>query len=397
MSTPESSSIEQQNSGRAFTKRVRWAGEFQFLAFFLAVAGYGGFGLHHRADIFARSSTHNFYLQIALCWFPFWAVCTVCTFPVTCYTFYLQRKFGVATAGLRTFLRDSFKANVLSFLLGGALIEIAFVSHTIFPSFGWICAGLLYALLFLGINRSLPWILSLFYPVVPLADGSLKERLARLANKAGMRARAILEWRISGRTRQANALVTGIGATRRILLTDTLISALSEEEVEALVAHEFGHCALHHVAKRLILQGLVFSVIFFCLNFAVHNGLVWYAGENLGWADLNLLPGLFLYWTCGRAYGTFITGALSRKQEKAADLYSWKLVGRVEPFVTGMRKLSALNLIVFDKGSEWRYMHPPTADRIAAAEQFAKAHGGTIASAEPAFATGSTSNQEKPQ
>jgi STE24 endopeptidase len=303
----------------------------------------------------------------------------------------------VATAGLRTFLRDSFKANVLSFLLGGALIEIAFVSHTIFPSFGWICAGLLYALLFLGINRSLPWILSLFYPVVPLADGSLKDRLARLATKAGMRARAILEWRISGRTRQANALVTGIGATRRILLTDTLISALSEEEVEALVAHEFGHCALHHVAKRLTLQGLVFSVIFFCLNFAVHNGLVWYAGENLGWADLNLLPGLFLYWTCGRAYGTFITGALSRKQEKAADLYSWKLVGRVEPFVTGMRKLSALNLIVFDKGSEWRYMHPPTADRIAAAEQFAKAHGGTIASAEPAFATGSTSNQEKPQ
>jgi STE24 endopeptidase len=343
-------------------------------------------------DIFARSSTHNFYLQIALCWFSFWAVCTLFTFPVTCYTFYLQRKFGVATAELRTFLRDSFKANVLSFLLGGALIEIAFVSHTIFPSFGWICAGLLYALLFLGINRSLPWILSLFYPVVPLADGSLNERLARLATKAGIRARTILEWRISGRTRQANALVTGIGATRRILLTDTLISALSEEEVEALVAHEFGHCALHHAAKRLILQGLVFSAIFFCLNFAVHNGLVWYAGENLGWADLNLLPGLFLNWTCGSAYGNFITGALSRKQEKAADLYSWKLIGRVEPFVTGMRKLSALNLIVFDKGSEWRYMHPPAADRIAAAKQF-----GTIASAEPTFATRSTSNQGNPQ
>jgi STE24 endopeptidase len=391
MSPTETPSTERQNAGRAFTKRIRWAGEFQFLSFFLAIAGYGSLGLHQRADAFARALTHNFYLQIAFCWVPLWAVCTTCTLPVTCYIFHLQRKFGLATAGLRDWLWDSLKANALSLILGGALIEIAFASHKTFPSFGWICAGLLSSLLFLGITRSLPWILSLFYPVVPLGDGSLRERLARLAKKAGIRAGTIYEWRVSRRTRQANALITGVGAARRILLTDTLISGFSEEEVEALVAHEFGHFALHHTAKRLLLQGLIFSAIFYCVNFAVHNGLVWFADESLGWADLKLLPGLYLYWSCGRVYGNFALGMLSRKQEKAADLYSWKLIGRAEPFITGMRKLSDLNLLVFDKSSEWKYSHPATSERLAAAEQFAKANGEITAASRTAVTAGSES------
>jgi STE24 endopeptidase len=389
---PGTPPIEQQDPGRAYTKRIRWAGEFQFLAFFLAIAGYGGFGLHHRADEFARAFTHNFSLQIALCWLPLWAACEVCVFPVTCYKFYLQRKFGLASAGFLGWLRDSLKANALSCLFGGALVEIAFLSLTIFPTFGWVCTGILYTILFLGISRSLPWILSLFYTVVPLGAGSLHERLAQLASKAGMRAGQIFEWRISGRTRQANALVTGFGAARRILLTDTLVSALSEEEVEALVAHEFGHCALHHVAKRLILLGLVFSGIFFCINYAVHKGLVWFAGDNLAWTDLNLLPGFFLYWTCGRVYGNILIASRSRKQERAADLYSWKLIGRAGPFITAMRKLSNLNLIVFDKGSEWRFMHPPTGDRIAAAEHFARENAETPAVNEAPVAAGYVSD-----
>jgi STE24 endopeptidase len=207
-----------------------------------------------------------------------------------------------------------------------------------------------------------------------------------------MTAGTIYEWRISGRTRQANALVTGVGAARRILLTDTLISGLSEQEVEAMVAHELGHCAHHHIAKKLLLQGIVFSAIFFCINFAVRHGLVWFSGENLGWADLKLLPGIYLYWSCGRVYGNFILGMLSRKHEKAADLYSWKLIGRAEPFITGMRKLSDLNMIVFDKGSEWKYAHPATAERLAAAEHFAKANGEVTSTLPSTVTAGSESD-----
>ncbi len=386
MSTPTTPPTGQPDPGRAFTKRLKWATEFRILALFAALLGYGGMGLNQRVALFVHSTTRNFPLQVALGWLPLWLVCTAATFPVACYTLYLQRKFGLLTGGPRVWFRDYLKSNALALLFGAALFEIAFLSNSLLPSYGWVCAGTLYALLLLWISRSFPWILSLFYPVVPLADETLRERLAALAAKAGIRTGRIYEWHISGRTRQANAFVSGVGGARRILLTDTLISKLSAEEVEAIIAHEFGHCALHHVAKRVLLQGVIFSLIFGCIDFAVRHGLVWFADGNLGWADLKLLPGFFFYWTCGRSYGGIIGAIFSRRQEKAADLYAWKLTGRAQAFVTGLRKLADANLIVFDKGSEWRYAHPATADRIAAAEKFALANGELAPAVQPTTA-----------
>jgi STE24 endopeptidase len=380
MDTAPASPPSPAGTGRAFTKRLRWAAEFRMAALFVAVIGYCAFGLNQRVALFAHSITRTFSLQLAIAWLPFGAVCTAIAFPVALYTFHLQRKFGLITSGFFVWLRDHFKMNALALLYGAALVEIGFLSNVLMPSFGWVYAGILYALLILWISRALPWILSLFYPVVPLGDAALHERLAQLVAKAHVHTRSIFEWRISGRTRQANAFVTGVGAARRILLTDTLISKLSPDEVEAIVAHELGHCALHHVAKRIFAQGLVFSAIFGCMNFAVHHGLVWFSTDTLSWTDLTLLPGFFLYWTCGRAYGNIFVAAISRRQEKEADLYSWKLTGHPESFITGMQKLSDNNLIVFDRNSEWRYAHPATAERLAAAEKFLRENGGTPAS-----------------
>jgi STE24 endopeptidase len=368
------------DTGRAFTKRLRWAAEFRMAALFVAVIGYCALGLNQRVALSAHSITRSFSLQLAVAWLPFWAACTLIAFPVAFYTFRLQRKFGLITGGFFIWLRDYFKMNFLALLYGAALVEIGFLSNMLLPSFGWACAGALYALLILWTSRTLPWILSFFYPVVPLGDPALHARLAQLASKARVRTGTIFEWRISGRTRQANAFVSGIGSARRILLTDTLISRLSPDEVEAIVAHELGHCALHHVAKRIFAQGVVFSVIFGCLDFAVRHGLVWFAGDTSGWTDLTLVPGFFLYWTCGRAYSNILVAAISRRQEKEADLYSWKLTGCPQSFITGMQKLSDNNLIVFDRSSEWKYAHPATAVRLAAAEKFLRENGGPAAS-----------------
>jgi STE24 endopeptidase len=311
--------------------------------------------------------------------------CTTAAFPIACYSFRVQRKFGLLTGSSAAWFRDYLKANVMSFLFGAALMEITFVSQNVNPESGWIYATVCFTLLFAIIAQGFPWILSLFYPVVPLSNIGLRQCLTRLASKARLQIGAIYEWRISARTRQVNAMATGIGSARRVLLTDTLLSLLSEEEVEAIVAHELGHCALHHVAKRILLNGLIFGLLFAGMNFAVHNGLVLFAGLNdsLGWANLALIPGFFFYWTCGRAYGNILVAAFSRRNEKAADLFAWKLIGRVEPFVTALRKLSDTNLIVFDKKSEWRFGHPAMAERLAAAERFAKANGEVLPSFQP--------------
>jgi STE24 endopeptidase len=321
----------------------------------------------------------NLYLKIAFCWIPLFVVCTAVSLPVSCYNFYLQRKFGLLRLGIGGWLRDFLKASVLGFLLYVVILEIAYFSHAVFPVYSWIGAGLLTSIFFLMVTRSFPWILSLFYPVVPLENATLRGRLIALANKADMNAGTLFEWRVSGRTRQANALVSGVGATRRILLTDTLIAALSEEEVEAMVAHEFGHCAHHHIAKRLLLQFFIYSSVFWAIDFFIRINIFLFPANSSGWIDLALIPGILFWWYCWRATGNILFARLSRRHEKEADLYSWKLIGRAEPFITAMRKLEALNLVSFEKDKEWKYTHPATSSRLAAAEEFAKANGEVLA------------------
>jgi STE24 endopeptidase len=376
--------------GRAYSKQFRVATQLRFLAFFIAFFAYGFFGINQWSASWAQSATTNFYLKLLLSWALLWLLCAVAQLPPSLYRFYLERRFHITKAGLRSWLRDFLKANALGFAFGAAIVGIAFASNNLFPSYGWILAGILSSFLFMAVNRSLPWILSFFYPVLPLTNKPLQERLSQLAAKARLRVGTIYEWHISESTRRGNALVTGIGSARRILLTDTLISALSEDEVDAIVAHELGHCALHHVRARLLLQSLIFVGIFYVIGLAVRYQLVVFAGGKEAWNDLTLVPGFFIYWSCAYVYGNFLLAALSRKQERAADLYSWTLMGRSGPFITAMRKLTDLNLIVFDKKSEWKHMHPATADRIAAAEEFAKAHGEMIAAIESPVETLST-------
>ena len=377
----------QQNAdldlGRAYTKKRRWLGEMQFSAMFLAILLYSLLGLHNWSARFATEITTNFYLQALVCWTFLWVACLAASLPVSVYHFFVDRKFRMAKLNVYRWFLDLLKAKALLFVFGATIVEIVFFCGASFPEYGWVLAGILCSVTLFAAAAIAPWLLSLFYPVRLLENPTLRERLVRLAAKAKVSVGPVYEWQISARTRAANALVAGIGSSRRILLTDTLLSVLSEDEVEAIVAHELGHCALNHTRKRLLVQSLIFIAILGGIDFAVRNDLLAFVDSRSSWRDLSLLPGFFLYWNLANVYGRILLGSVARKNEKAADLFSWQLVGRAEPFITAMRKLLELNLIVFDKNSEWKYMHPATADRIAAAEQYAKARG------EPLGASGS--------
>ena len=377
MNTAETPKKQALDPGIAYTKQMRGAAEIQVFLCFLGIAAYGYFGLRQWSAL-ATSISQNLFVQVVLGWIPVWTTCASCSILHSCYMFYIDRKFGLSRSSMPSRILEALKANAFAFAYSGAIIVVVFASNQASPSYGWLWAGTVSTLLFFSTTATLPWVLSRFYPLTPLLDTSLRERLTRLADKAGLQLGTIYEWHISGRTRQANALVSGVGAARRILLTDTLMSELSEDEVEAIVAHEFGHCALRHIWKRTLLKFLIFCGVFFVINGLVGTDLIWFADKNEGWKDAKLVPGIFFCWTIGNIYGNIIMAALARRQEKAADLYSWKLMGRTKPFITAMKKLSALNLITFDKSTQWKYMHPPTPDRIAAAEEYEKQHFGFV-------------------
>jgi STE24 endopeptidase len=364
--------------GIAYTKRVRGAAEVRLFVCLAGIAVYGYFGLDWWSGLDILLS-NNLYVQVALGWIPLWVICAICSLLWSWYMFHVDRKYALSRAGMRLRVLESLKANALSFPYTGTILVAAFASYQGSSTYGWLWAATVSTLLFLATTAAIPWLLSLFYPLTPLQESPLGRALTELANKAGLRLGTIYEWHISDRTRQANAVVSGVGPARRILLTDTLINELSQDEVEAIVAHEFGHCALHHIWKRTILKFVTFCGIFFAINAVVGTDLIWFAEKKKAWNDPKLVPGIFFYWTIANIYGNIIMAALARHQEKAADLYSWKLMGRTLPFITAMQKLSRLNLITFDRSTQWKYTHPPTPDRITAAEEYEKQHLGIAA------------------
>src|SRR5205085_10611236 len=105
-------------------------------------------------------------------------------------------------------------------------------------------------------------ILPLFYKVTRLDDAALLERLRRLAEGTGLKVEGIYRLHLSAETRKANAALTGLGRTRRVLLGDTLLDRFTPEEIEVVFAHEVGHHVFRHLPKTI-----VFSVFFSCAGF----------------------------------------------------------------------------------------------------------------------------------
>src|SRR5215813_1472598 len=140
-------------TGKAFTRHRMVVAELQFLGQFAAIIAYGFFGLQQGPVEAAKTITNNFYLQAAICWLPLWLLCVACSLPFSLYSLYLHRRFGLAKSNVASWLWDFSKANALGFLFGGVLLEITFATNLFSSSLGWILAGFLCSLLFMGVNR----------------------------------------------------------------------------------------------------------------------------------------------------------------------------------------------------------------------------------------------------
>ncbi len=135
-------------------------------------------------------------------------------------------------------------------------------------------------------------LLPLFYDFKPLERPALADRLVALAERAGARVLGVFEWRLSDRTRKANAALTGIGRTRRILLSDTLLAEHSDDEIEVILAHELAHHVHRDIWTGIALEAALILAGFYLANVA----LMTFAGsfELMGKADVAALPLLVL-------------------------------------------------------------------------------------------------------
>jgi STE24 endopeptidase len=295
--------------------------------------------------------------------------------PLSYYSgFMLPHRFEQSTQPLRDWLTDQVKGVLIAGPLGLVLLELLYLALRVTGGMWWLwgAGGLLVFNVLLS-NLAPVLIMPLFNKYVPLGDehGDLAERLLRLAEGAHTRVRGVYKFDLSRRTKAANAAVTGIGNTRRIILGDTLLNEFTPDEIETVLAHELGH-QVHRDILFLIAFGTASTVVglyvaSLAMNWAV--GAFGFAGisDIAGLPALGLTLGIFGLLTMP------LDNAVSRWREGMADEYALEATGKTEAFASAFVRLANQNLGEVDP-EPWVVLlfhsHPPLGARIRAAKNW---------------------------
>jgi len=281
----------------------------------------------------------------------------------------LERRYGLSTQTTARWWVDHIKAAAigLAFAAAGA-IAVAFLIRWN-PEWWWLAAAAVFSAVIVLFAQLAPVaLLPLFYEFKPLDRPVLRDRLVALAHRAGARVVGVFEWRLGDRTRKANAALAGIGRTRRILVSDTLLAEHSDDEIEVILAHELAH----HV-HRDIWTSIAVETALMTLGFYLADAAMSWAVGRFGivskW-DPAALPLLAL---AGGAVSLLLMplgNAVSRAQERRADRYALNMTKNAGAFMTAMKRLGAQNLAEEQPSALVQfffYTHPPMAARIEAA------------------------------
>ena len=320
------------------------------------------------------SSTVNDWLRVAAFGAVFGGIYFLIDLPLSYYSgFLLPHRYGLATQTLLGWISDQVKGILVGGILGLLVLEVIYAVLRAAPETWWLWAGgILLSFNVILANLAPVLLFPIFYKFKPLEAeyADLAERLVRLAERAGTRVRGVYQFDMSRRTKAANAALTGLGNTRRILLGDTLLAEFTPDEIETVLAHELGH----HVHRDIPIGILVESVITLAGLFLASLGLQW--GVKVfgfaGVADIAALPLLGLVMG---AFGLVIMplgNAFSRWRERRADAYVLQATGNGAAYASALTRLANQNLAEADP-EPWveflLYSHPALSKRIAMAKE----------------------------
>jgi STE24 endopeptidase len=281
--------------------------------------------------------------------------------------FKLEERFGFNTSTQKTWWLDRFKGLLLAAILGYPLLVLIlkFVDWT--GQLWWLWAwGVLLAFQMIMAVLAPVLILPLFNKFTALPEGTLRDRLLKLAEKTRFHARGIQVMDGSKRSRHSNAFFTGFGQFRKIVLFDTLIQQLAEPELEAVLAHEIGHFKKKHVPKMLVMSALASLIGFYCLSLLANQGWFFrafgFAFDSIAPAILlfGLLSGLVTFWFSPLAHWW------SRRYEYQADAFAAKVMDEPRSLIGALRKLNEKNLSNLTPHpfySGFYYSHPTLLER----------------------------------
>jgi STE24 endopeptidase len=345
-----------------------WSSSFN-LAIIIVMIIAGGFAI---LDDFARSFS-SINVVIALIFFGVLGFASeIINLPFGWYdTFVIEKKYGFNTMSIRIFITDHLKSWFIALLIGipvlGLITWIYYKTGKGFWLYAW---GLITAFsVFINFFYS-EWIVPLFNKQTPLIESPLRTKIEAFAEKTGFRLKNIYVIDGSKRSTKANAYFSGFGSKKRIVLYDTLIKEMQDEEIVAVLAHEIGHYKKKHVLKSLISSIFLTGLMLFLFSLVVDSPLLSGAmGAETPSFHLGLIVFGILYSPLSLLIG-LVSNYISRKNEFEADKF---VHDNYEPVMlaSALKKLAVKNLsnmIPHPSYVFFHYSHPPLLARLARLE-----------------------------
>ena len=304
----------------------------------------------------------------------FGGIASLLELPLSYYSgFVLPHRFGQSTQDFKSWVMDQLKGLLIGAPLGLVVVELVYLALRLTGGWWWLWTGIGMLLFSVVLSNLAPiLIMPLFNKFVPLGDehAELAERLMKLAERAHTKVRGVFKFDMSKRTKAANAALTGMGNTRRIVLADTLINEFSPDEIETVLAHELGH-QVHKDIPVLIAFGTVMTMGGLYLSSLALHWAAGYFGFS-GPADIAGLPALALVLGAFGLLTQPLDNAVSRWRESMADQYALQSTGKAQAFASAFTRLANQNLGEVDP-EKWVvfmfYDHPPLGERIKMASE----------------------------
>lgn len=337
------------------------------------------FGLSQGLKSWLLQFTSNDWLLVFLYILVIGGILFVINLPLSFYQGYtLPHQYDLSTQTISGWISDQVKGIAIGGILGMIVLEIIYAILRVYPTLWWLWAGVILLVFNVILANLAPTLLMpLFNKLIPLGDdqAELADRLLQLAKRSGTYVRGVFKFDMSKRTKQANAGLTGLGNTRRIIIGDTLLNEFTVDEIETVMAHELGHQVNKDIPLGIIFGSITTIVGLYLASLGLYWGVRVFGFS--GPADIAAFPLFVIVIGLYSLVTMPLENGFSRWREKRADEYALSLTHNGTAYASALRRLANQNLSDADPEAwvEWLlYSHPALGKRIAMAEQEVQLH-----------------------
>jgi Zn-dependent protease with chaperone function len=328
-------------------------------------------GFSARIRDWARRVGRKWFFTIALYFAAFSLIVFVVDLPLSYYAgFVRQHAYGLSNQTFDKWARDEVTGLFIGIIGGALFIWVPYLLLKKSPRRWWLYTAALAIPFIVLVSLIQPiWIDPLFNRFGPMNDKGLEADILSLADRAGIEGSRVHEVAKSEDTNAVNAYVAGFGATKRIVLWDTILSKLDRSQILVVMGHEMGHYVLGHIWKLI----LIFSVLIGAGLYAVHRTAGWLINryhDRFGFTELSdiaSLPLIIVLFGIASLVITPVALAVQRHFEHEADRFGLEITQDNYSAATAFVKLQQENLAIPRPGvlyKWWRASHPTLGDRI---------------------------------